>query len=126
VILELVTAENIAREHRRAGDLRAHLGDRVARAPKSQVNFLPLMNKRGRIHDRCCANRPLEEKAETARLVERHVLPQLGAGTIQVPVAATYPLEKVADAYAHFERGGKLGKIVLTLNEAGRLATAGP
>jgi hypothetical protein len=34
-------------------------------------------------------------------------------------VAATYPLSNVADAYAHFERGGKLGKIVLSLNEPG-------
>jgi NADPH:quinone reductase-like Zn-dependent oxidoreductase len=63
--------------------------------------------------------RPLEEKAETARLVERHVLPQLGAGTMQVPVAATYPLDNVAEAYAAFEKGGKLGKIVLTMNEPG-------
>jgi NADPH2:quinone reductase len=91
----------------------------VGAGAKAQLNMLPLMNKRGRITGSMLRYRPLEEKALTARLVEHHVLPQLGAGTIQVPVAATYPLERVGDAYSHFERGGKLGKIVVTMNEPG-------
>jgi hypothetical protein len=32
-----------------------------------------------------------------------------------VPVAATYPLDAVADAYEHFTGGGKHGKIVVTM-----------
>ena len=35
------------------------------------------------------------------------------AGTLVVPVAATYPLEQVREAYAELERGHTLGKIVL-------------
>jgi NADPH:quinone reductase-like Zn-dependent oxidoreductase len=58
--------------------------------------------------------RPLEEKAAAARAVERHVLPLVGAGAVAVPVAETFPLERVADAYERFAAGGKLGKIVLT------------
>jgi putative PIG3 family NAD(P)H quinone oxidoreductase len=119
VILELVDAANMKGNI----DALANSGRiaviGVGSGAKSQINFLTLMNKRGRIHGSMLRYRPLEEKAETARLVERHVLPQLGAGTIQVPVGATYPLENVADAYAHFERGGKYGKIVLTINEFG-------
>jgi D-arabinose 1-dehydrogenase-like Zn-dependent alcohol dehydrogenase len=34
---------------------------------------------------------------------------------LRVPVAATYPLEEVEQAYERFESGGKLGKIVLTI-----------
>jgi NADPH:quinone reductase-like Zn-dependent oxidoreductase len=58
--------------------------------------------------------RPLEEKAITARLVERNVLPLIASGAVNVPVYATYPLEQAADAYDSFAAGGKLGKIVLT------------
>ena len=34
-------------------------------------------------------------------------------GSLQVPIAATYPLEQVRDAYAELEHGHTLGKIVL-------------
>ncbi|MDT4922662.1 MAG: hypothetical protein QOG01_375 [Pseudonocardiales bacterium] len=41
------------------------------------------------------------------------LLAEVAAGRLAVPVAATYPLEKAADALAAFG-GGKLGKIVVT------------
>jgi len=59
--------------------------------------------------------RPLEEKAFTARAMERSVLPLLESGAVRVPIAATYALEHVAEAYDRFSAGGKLGKIVLTM-----------
>jgi len=37
----------------------------------------------------------------------------LATGEIELPIAATYPLERVADAFEHLERGHSLGKIVL-------------
>jgi NADPH:quinone reductase-like Zn-dependent oxidoreductase len=37
----------------------------------------------------------------------------VASGTLEVPIAATYPLEQVRDAYAELERGHTLGKIVL-------------
>jgi NADPH2:quinone reductase len=41
-------------------------------------------------------------------------LPLLESGAVTVPIAATYPLERVVDAYDRFAAGGKLGKIILT------------
>ena len=35
---------------------------------------------------------------------------------VTVPVARTYPLADAPAAYEHFQRGGKLGKIVLTMD----------
>jgi NADPH:quinone reductase len=57
--------------------------------------------------------RPLEEKAATARAMERSVLPLLERGDVRVPVAATFPLAEVGAAYERFTAGGKLGKVVL-------------
>jgi NADPH:quinone reductase-like Zn-dependent oxidoreductase len=59
--------------------------------------------------------RPLEEKAMTARAMERHVLPLFERGALRVPVEATYPLDAVGEAYERFTAGAKHGKIVLVL-----------
>ncbi len=113
VILELVGAPNLE------GNLKAlATGGRivvigVGGGAKGQLDLLALMGKRGRIHASTLRARPLEEKALTARGVESHVLPLLEAGALTVPVAATHPLDEVAEAYERFAAGGKLGKIVL-------------
>jgi len=113
VVLELVGAPNLA------GNLTAlATGGRivvigVGGGAKAELNLLALMGKRARIAGSTLRARPLEEKALTARAMERNVLPLLGAGTLTVPVAATYPLDEVAAAYDRFAAGGKLGKIVL-------------
>ena len=77
------------------------------------------MGKRARIHGSTLRARPLEEKALTARAMEREVLPLLDAGAVTVPIAEAFPLDRVADAYERFAAGGKLGKIVLTLRATG-------
>jgi NADPH:quinone reductase-like Zn-dependent oxidoreductase len=47
------------------------------------------------------------------------VLPGFVSGDLAVLVAATYPLDDVAAAYERFQAGRKLGKVVLTMAEAG-------
>jgi NADPH:quinone reductase len=114
VVLELVGGPNIP------GDVQAlATGGRivvigVGAGFKAELNLLALMGKRGRIQASTLRARPLEEKALTARAVEREVLPLVEAGAIGVPVAASYPLDQVHDAYERFAAGGKLGKVVLT------------
>ena len=121
VILELVGAPNLA-ENVNALDT----GGRIAvigigAGAKAELNLLALMGKRARIHGSTLRARPLEEKALTARAIERSVLPLLAAGAVRVPIAATYPLEQVEEAYDRFAAGGKLGKIVLEMGLGSRL-----
>jgi NADPH2:quinone reductase len=114
VILELVGAGNLAENLQSLAT-----GGRIAvigvggSGPIAEMNLLPLMQKRARIHGSTLRPRPLEEKAIASRLVEKEVLPLFETGAITVPVAATYPLDEAAAAYELFEAGGKLGKIVL-------------
>jgi putative PIG3 family NAD(P)H quinone oxidoreductase len=113
VILELVGAPNLA-ENMQAlatGGRIAVIG--VSAGAKAELNLLALMGKRARIHGSTLRARPLEEKALTARRLEHEVLPLFESGTLEVPVAETFPLEDVAAAYDRFEAGGKLGKVVL-------------
>jgi NADPH:quinone reductase len=115
VILELVGALNLG------GNLSALATNGRITAigtgagAKGELNLGLLMMKRGRIHGSTLRARPLEDKAKTARALERSVLPLLASGTLRVPVAATYPLAEAEAAYDRFTAGGKLGKIVLTI-----------
>jgi putative PIG3 family NAD(P)H quinone oxidoreductase len=114
VILELVGAPNLP------DDVNALAVDGrivvigIGAGAKTELNLAILMAKRGTIRASTLRARSLEEKAMTARRVERSVLPLLESGAVRVPVAATYPLAEAIAAYDAFAAGGKLGKIVLT------------
>ncbi len=113
VVLELVGAPNLG------GDLKALATNGrivvigVGAGAKAELNLLALMGKRARIMASTLRARPLEEKATTARAMEREVLPGFRQGELRVPVAETYALDDVAAAYERFAAGGKLGKILL-------------
>jgi NADPH2:quinone reductase len=116
VILELVGAVNLTDNL-----MSLVTGGRIAvigtgAGATGEINLGLLMMKRGRIHGSTLRARPLELKALTARAVERSVLPLIASGEVRVPVAKTYPLAQAPAAYEHFKAGGKLGKIVLTMD----------
>lgn len=79
----------------------------------ANVSLLTLMQKRAVLRGSTLRARPLEQKADAARRVERHVVPLLADGRVRVPVLETFPLESAEAAYERFAAGGKLGKIVL-------------
>ena len=87
----------------------------IGAGAKTELNLGILRGKRATIHGSMLRARPLEDKAATARLVERSVLPGFASGDLSVPVYASYPLDAVADAYARFKAGAKLGKIVVEI-----------
>jgi putative PIG3 family NAD(P)H quinone oxidoreductase len=115
VILELVGAPNLGANVKALATQGRIAVIGIAAGAKGEINLAALMGKRGTLHASTLRARPLEEKAIAQRLVERHVLPLVQAGQVRVPVAATYPLDDVAAAYERFTSGGKLGKIVLTM-----------
>jgi putative PIG3 family NAD(P)H quinone oxidoreductase len=116
VVLELVGGPNMP------GNLMAlEVGGRIAvigigAGPKAELSLVALMGKRARVHGSTLRARPLEQKADAARRVERCVLPLVEAGDVTVPVAETFPLDRVEDAYDRFAAGGKFGKVVLTMD----------
>jgi NADPH:quinone reductase-like Zn-dependent oxidoreductase len=113
VILELVGAPNMAANFEALA-----VGGRItiigaSGGPTAEIDLRMLMVKRARLHGSILRARPLEQKAAAARAVEASVLPLFEAGRMTVPIAATFPLPRAADAYARFEQGGKFGKVVL-------------
>jgi NADPH:quinone reductase len=116
VILELVGAINLMDNLKAlaTGGRIAVIGTGAGAA--GEINLGLLMMKRARMHGSTLRARPLELKALTARVMERSVLPLLASGEVKVPIAATYPLAEASAAYERFKAGGKLGKIVLTMD----------
>ncbi len=113
VVLELVGAINLGENL-----MSLETGGRIAvigtgAGATAEINLGMVMMKRARIHGSTLRARPLELKAIATRAVERSALPALAGGEITVPIAETFPLERVADAYERFRGGGKLGKIVV-------------
>ncbi|HUA44038.1 MAG TPA: NAD(P)H-quinone oxidoreductase [Solirubrobacteraceae bacterium] len=88
----------------------------ISAGAQAELSLGLAMQKRARIYNSTLRPRPLEEKAMTARAVERSVLPLLASGAVHVPIAATYPLEEAPAAYDRFAEGGKFGKIILTMD----------
>jgi putative PIG3 family NAD(P)H quinone oxidoreductase len=117
VVLELVGAPNMA------GNLKAlATGGRVVTigigaGAKAELNLGLLMAKRGVVRGSTLRARPLEQKADAARRVERGVLPLVESGAVRVPVADAFPLAEAAGAYERFAAGGKLGKVVVRMPE---------
>jgi putative PIG3 family NAD(P)H quinone oxidoreductase len=115
VVLELVGAPNLP------GNLKALATNGrvvvigVGAGTTTEIDLRALMMSRGRVMASTLRSRPLEEKALTARRLERNVLPLLQAGALRVPIAEAFRLQAAADAYDRFRAGGKLGKIVLTM-----------
>ena len=112
-MLELVGAPNVADSLNALNTQGRIVVIGVGAGFKAELNLLALMGKRASIMASTLRPRPLEEKAATARAMERSVLPLLARGDLRVPVAETFPLDEVHDAYERFAAGGKLGKIVL-------------
>ena len=115
VILELVGAPNFPANLAALAECGRICVIGVRAGAKIELNLVALMGKRARIHGSVLRARSLEDKADAARRVERAVLPGFASGDLSVPVTATFPLDAVADAYARFQAGAKLGKIVLEL-----------
>ena len=115
VVLELVGAPNLPGDLAALADCGRICVIGVGAGAKVELNLVALMTKRARMHGSVLRSRSLEDKAQAARRVERAVLPGFVSGDLSVPVTAAFPLDAVADAYARFAAGAKLGKIVLAL-----------
>ena len=113
VILELVGAPNLAANVKALNAEGRIVVIGIGAGAKAELNLAALMANRGRIMASTLRARPLEQKAATARAVEREVLPLFERGDLRVPVADVFELDDAAAAYDHFAAGGKLGKVIL-------------
>jgi NADPH:quinone reductase-like Zn-dependent oxidoreductase len=116
VVLELVGAPNLEANIQALAPWGRISVIGVGAGVEATLNFPLLMSRRGTIRGSTLRPRPLEEKVFAAQAIESHVVPLLASGAVRIPLAETFPLSEVSAAYGRFAAGGKLGKIVLTMD----------
>ena len=109
VILELVGGDNLARNLERLALRGRIVVIGMGAGRKAELDFGLLMRTRGRISSSTLRSRSADEKVKVI-----HRLATLELDRFRVPLEATYPLDRVTDAYERFAEGGKFGKIVVT------------
>ena len=117
VLLELVGAPNLDANFSALASRARVVVIGVGAGFRSELNLLSLMGSRASICGSTLRARPLEEKAATARALEKNVLGGFDDATFTVPIDQTFPLDQAAAAYESFASGGKLGKIVLVTEQ---------
>ncbi|MGE0449639.1 MAG: NAD(P)H-quinone oxidoreductase [Vicinamibacterales bacterium] len=80
---------------------------------RSQINTIPILQKRLTITGSTLRARSVEEKGRLAREVRAHVWPLLSSGAVRVLVHASFPLVRAAEAHRVMEASEHVGKLVL-------------
>lgn len=80
----------------------------------AKVDLMRIMLKRIVLTGSTLRSRPADEKARLAQAVEAVVWPWIEQGRFRPRIEAVFPLERAAEAHAHLEAGGHVGKVMLT------------
>ncbi|MEO1366918.1 MAG: NAD(P)H-quinone oxidoreductase, partial [Acidobacteriota bacterium] len=81
---------------------------------KTTLDLGDVLRRRLRVIGSVLRSRPRDEKARLISDFLDFAGPRLADGRLRPVIDRTYPLQRAAEAYADLERGGVLGKIVLT------------
>ena len=121
VVLELVGAAHLQlAQNRLAPFARIVVIGVAGGGSRADVNLLNIMQTRATLTGSTLRSRGDEEKSEViARVAEALVAPW-SRGEITVPLAATFDIEDVDDAYEYFATPGKFGKVLLATGPRGR------
>jgi len=82
---------------------------------KSEINLVPLMQKRITVTGSTLRPRTVAQKAVIAGALRAHVWPLLDSGKIRPQIHAMIPLAHAAEAHTVLESGAHIGKIVLAI-----------
>jgi NADPH:quinone reductase-like Zn-dependent oxidoreductase len=82
-----------------------------------EVDLRSFMGTRSTLTGSTLRSRSRREKGEVADRVSQTLIPRWRTGEVHVPVAQSFALEEVADAYEYFAAPGKFGKVVLRVEE---------
>lgn len=83
------------------------------RGAQAEVNFTPLMLKRGTITGSTLRARTVEQKGAIAAPLKRVVWPLLDQGKVKPVIHRTFPLADASEAHRLMESSAHIGKIVL-------------
>jgi NADPH2:quinone reductase len=84
---------------------------------KVELDMLAFMGTRSMLTGSTLRSRSRQEKGEVADRVNHTLIPRWRTRELTVPIAKTFSLEEVSEAYEYFALPGKFGKVVLRVDE---------
>lgn len=115
VILDMVGGDYIEKNFAAAAPLGRIVNIAFQQGSRATVNFAPMMQKRLTLTATTLRGRNNEEKGAISDALLKKVWPLLAAGKIKPVIDGTFPLAEAGAAHARMEKGGHVGKILLTL-----------
>ncbi|MEL6362160.1 MAG: NAD(P)H-quinone oxidoreductase [Pseudomonadota bacterium] len=91
-----------------------HVSIAFLRGAEAKVNIMQIMRNRLTLTGSTMKARSFEEKAALAARIRLEALPFYASGQIKPHIDRTFKLEEAAEAHRLMEKGGHIGKIVLT------------
>jgi NADPH:quinone reductase-like Zn-dependent oxidoreductase len=82
-----------------------------------EVDLRSFMGTRATLTGSTLRSRSRKEKGEVADRVSQTLIPRWRTGELHVPVAQSFALSEVTEAYEYFAQPGKFGKVVLRVEE---------
>lgn len=118
LVLELVGAKHLALAQQILAPFARVVAIGVGNGgSRLEVDLHVIMTKRATYTGSTLRSRTREEKAKVVARVNETVVPLWASGDLQVPLARSFSLDDVAMAYDYFARPGKLGKVMLRVDE---------
>jgi NADPH:quinone reductase-like Zn-dependent oxidoreductase len=118
-VLDMVGGDYLPRNLLCLAEEGRHVSIAVQRGAKAELPIWQVMAKRLTLTGSTLRARDAAFKAAVAAELHREVWPSLEAGNIRPIIDSTFPLAAAADAHRRMESGAHVGKIVLTVAEAG-------
>lgn len=115
LILDMVGGDYLPRNVRALADDGRLVQIAFLQGPKVELNFAQLMMRRLTITGSTLRPQSNLAKARIAEALQQHVWPLIEAGRIAPVMDSEFALEDAAQAHAHMEASGHIGKIVLKL-----------
>lgn len=112
-ILDLVGGEYLEGNLRSLALLGRHVVVGTVSGGRAEIDLGTMLRRRLTLVGTVLRSRPLEEKIEAARQLERHVVPLLVEGRVRPVVDRVLPIGEVREAHRCMEQDENFGKIVL-------------
>lgn len=117
VLIELVGAAHLSRAFARLAPRSRVVLIGVGSGSRLEVDLRVIMARRILVTGSTLRARSREEKSEVIERVRQSLLARWTSGAIHVPVARSFDLDSVAEAYDYFSRPGKFGKVILRFEQ---------
>ena len=79
----------------------------------AELNLAKLLSKRATLTGTVLRARPLEEKIEAARVLERHLVPWLTRRVVRSVIDRVFALDEASAAHAYVAGNESFGKVLL-------------